>query len=367
MCHFNREHALKAGVRAMATQAGSAAARPLEMMGAPGSPYTRKMISLLRYRRIPHAIIWASHRNPPAGYPEPSVKLLPTFYFPKEGGCVQAVVDSTPIIRRLEAEHDGRSVIPHDPVLALLDYLIEDYGDEWLTKCMFHFRWAHQADIDNAGPMLIFWNDPTIADAEAGPASASISKRQIDRLYVVGSNPVTAETIESSYARLLRVLDNLVQSQGYVLGARPSSADFAIFGQLTQLAIVEPTSAAITAKVSRRVRGWLDRMEDLSGLSPVDEHWMPRTAAAEKLKPLLSEIGRVYVPFLIANAQAVMSGADNFETTIDGRPWTQPTFAYQAKCLKWIRDEFLKLSPADQNVVREVFGGTGCEALITGL
>ncbi|MEZ6029866.1 MAG: glutathione S-transferase [Hyphomonadaceae bacterium] len=342
-------------------------AKPLELMGAAGSPYTRKMLALLRYRRIPYAIHWASHRNPPAGYPEPPVKLLPTFYFPAADGKLRAVVDSTPIIRRLEKEHQGRSTLPADPVLAFLNYLIEDYADEWLTKCMFHFRWAHQADIDNAGPMLIFWNEPTIADSEAKEASDFISKRQIDRLYVVGSNPTTAETIESSYARLLAALDGLVQQNGYVLGARPSSADFALYGQLTQLAIIEPTSAAITAKVSRRVRGWLDRVEDLSGLSPKDSDWLSRETLRARIGPMLAEIGRVYTPFLMANAQAVMSGAPNFETVIDGRPWAQPTFPYQAKCLKWIRDEFSALAPADQADVRAMFAGTGCDALLTGL
>lgn len=340
---------------------------PLTLMGAPGSPYTRKMVALLRYRRVPHAVIWASHSNPPAGYAEPSVKLLPTFYFPKADGDLQAVVDSTPIIRRLEVEHKGRSSIPGDPVLAFLNYLIEDYGDEWLTKCMFHFRWAHQADIDNAGPMLIFWNDPTISDQEADAAAAFISKRQIDRLYVVGSNSVTAETIESSYARFLQALDKFIQARGYVLGARPSSADFALYGQLTQLGVIEPTSAALMAKISRRVRGWIDRVEDLSGLTPEDADWISRDIARSSLELLLTEIGRVYAPFLLANAKAVMAGAERFETEIDGRAWKQPTFPYQAKCLKWIRDEFSALNPADQEDVRGMFAGTGCETLIAGL
>ncbi len=345
----------------------SLSAGSLELMGAPGSPYTRKMLALLRFRRIPHAIIWASHRNPPAGYPEPAVKLLPTFYFPKAGGGLEAVVDSTPIIRRLEREYSGRSVLPADPVLGFLNYLIEDYADEWLTKCMFHFRWAHKADADNAGPMLIFWNQPAIPDDEAAAASDFISKRQIDRLYVVGSNPTTAETIESSYGRLLVALDGLVQRQGYVLGARPSSADFALYGQLTQLAIVEPTSAAITAKTSRRVRGWLDRVEDLSGLAPVDAEWASRDALRASIRPLLTEIGRVYAPFLLANAKAVMSGASSFDATIDGRPWTQPTFPYQAKCLKWIRDEFSALSASDRAEIAALCAGTSCDALLAGL
>jgi glutathione S-transferase len=336
-------------------------------MGAAGSPYTRKMLALLRYRRIPHAIHWASHRNPPAGYPAPPVQLLPTFYFPTPEGGLKAVVDSTPIIRRLEKEYEGRSSLPGDPVLAFLNYLIEDYADEWLTKCMFHFRWAHQADIDNAGPMLIFWNEPTMPDAEAKQAADFISQRQIDRLYVVGSNATTAQTIESSYERLLVALDGLIQRNGYVLGARPSSADFALYGQLTQLAVVEPTSAAITARVSRRVRGWIDRVEDLSGLDPNDSDWLTRDGVRERIKPLLTEIGRVYAPFLLANARAVMAGASSFETVIDGRPWTQPSFPYQAKCLKWIRDEFSALNAQDQSDIRTLLTGTGCDALLAGL
>jgi glutathione S-transferase len=345
----------------------SGSAGPIELMGAPGSPYTRKMLALLRYRRIPHAIIWASHRNPPAGYPEPAVKLLPTFYFPKPDGGLEAAVDSTPIIRRLEKQHADRSVLPSDPVLTFLNFLIEDYADEWLTKCMFHFRWAHKTDADNAGPLLIFWNQPTMSDDEAAAASDFISKRQIDRLYVVGSNPTTAETIESSYARLIVALDALIQRQGYVLGARPSSADFALYGQLTQLAIVEPTSAAITTATSRRVRGWLDRVEDLSGLAPTDADWLSRDVLGAGIRPLLTEIGRVYAPFLLANAKAVMDGASSFDTTIDGRPWTQPTFPYQAKCLKWIRDEFSALGPGDRSEISALCAGTGCEALLAGL
>ncbi|MDR7229946.1 glutathione S-transferase [Caulobacter sp. BE264] len=339
---------------------------PLALLGAAGSPYTRKMLALLRFRRIPHAIHWGSHRNPPPGLPEPKVKLLPTFYFPTADGF-EAVTDSTPIIRRLEREHAGRSVIPDDPVVAFLNDLIEDYADEWLTKAMFHFRWAHAADIENAGPMLIFWHDPTLPDQVAEGAAREISKRQIDRLYVVGSNPTTAATIEASYARFVDVLDGLIERQGYVLGARPSAADFAIQGQLSQLAIIEPTSAAITVQRSRRVRAWLDRVEDLSGLEPDAAPWASRADLPDTLRPLLTEIGRVYAPFLLANAKAAMGGTETVEAVIDGRPWTQPTFPYQAKCLMALRQAHAALSAADRAAADAMLAGTGCEALFGGM
>ncbi len=335
----------------------------IELMGAPGSPYTRKMLATLRYRRIPHTMLWGGHQNPPEGYPAPKVKLLPTFYFRGKDGGIEAAVDSTPITRRLEAMYDGRSVIPSDPVVSFLNDLVEDFADEWLTKAMFHYRWYHEVDRVNAGPILVFWSMPTLSDDDAKMQSDFFTKRQYERLYVVGSNDVTAETIESSYARLVDILDALIARRGYVLGARPASADFALYGQLTQLAIVEPTPAALTRAHSARVRSWIDRVDDLSGVEPSDGDWYGADEAGDALKPLLTEIGRVYAPFLLANAKAVASGQENFETEIDGRAWTQPTFPYQAKCLQWLREAREDL-PADARTrADKILAGTGCEAM----
>lgn len=334
----------------------------VEFMGAPGSPYTRKMLALMRYRQIPYKVYWTTGQVPD-GFPKPKVPLLPTFFLPDDAGELQAVTDSTPLIRRFEKEYDHRLVVPVDPVLMFLNDLIEDYADEWLTKAMFHYRWAHEADYKNAGPLLIYWGSSEIPDEIAMTMSDQFSKRQIDRLYVVGSNNVTAPIIEAAYARFVTILDTLLSRQGYVLGGRPSAADFAIFGQMTQLGIIEPTSAKITREMSARVRAWIDRMEDLSGLSPKNADWFDVSNIKDTLAPLLSEIGRTYAPVMLANAKAVMAGKKTFETEVDGAPWTQPTFKYQAKALGWIRDAYFDLKPVDRKTVDQTLEGTGCEAL----
>ena len=38
---------------------------PITLNGAPGSPYTRKMVALLRYRRIPYKLLQFGMGSPP--------------------------------------------------------------------------------------------------------------------------------------------------------------------------------------------------------------------------------------------------------------------------------------------------------------
>ena len=71
---------------------------PIALRGAPGSPYTRKMLAVLRYRRIPYRFLVGGLGPLDAALPKAKVELLPTFYFQTQDGQLEPVVDSTPII-----------------------------------------------------------------------------------------------------------------------------------------------------------------------------------------------------------------------------------------------------------------------------
>ena len=339
---------------------------PLQMMGAPGSPYSRKMRSLLRYRRIPYVFI---QQNSPeaAKMPAARVPLLPTFYLPNDAGEIVATTDSTPLIRRFEQAFEGRSVIPRDPALAFLDQLLEDYADEWITKCMFHYRWYHEADATKARRVLPHWSMTDVTDEHIAPIQKMIGDRQIGRLGVVGSNDVTAPVIEESYLRFLELFDAQLQQSRFVFGQRPAASDFALMGQLTCLALFDPTPCALTAERSPRIYAWTEFMEDLSGIETDDDHWTAVEAMPDTFRALLSEVGRVHVPFLIANAAAVTSGAEQLETEIAGRPWVQRPFPYQRKCFDWLRGSYGGLESDARKVVDGILEGTGCEELFVGV
>jgi glutathione S-transferase len=336
----------------------------LRIVGMPGSPYSRKLRAVLRYRRLPHAWVHQGSREA-RGLPQARVALLPQLILPRVDGVPEAVVDSSPLIRRLEGMYAGRAVIPPDPVMAFVDTLLEDYADEWLTKPMFHYRWAFSPDIARAAAILPRWARSDGPEAETVALGKAFAERQIERLGVVGSNEATAAVIEESYQRLLRLLDAHLTASRFVMGGRPGASDFGLYGQLTQLAAFDPTPAAIALEIAPRVVAWVDVMDDLSGLEPTDADWKSRDDVPDTLRALLAEVGRVYAPFLVANAAAVERGAERVECTIDGRRWEQRPFPYQAKCLRWLREGHATLAPPDRAAVDALLRGTGCEKVFT--
>lgn len=333
----------------------------ITLSGGPGSPYTRKMLAVLRYRRIPYRLILAAHGAP--GLPQPKVSLLPTFYFPNASGELQAVTDSTPIIRRLEAMFVHRSIRPFNAALALLDSILEDYGDEWLTKAMFHYRWHFDADVRRASTVLAAWQRVWPDDGELRAAGERVAARQIPRLRYVGSNENTWSVIEASYARFLDAMEAHLRVHRFLLGARPAASDFGLFGQLTQLATFDPTPMAMTLDRAPRVYAWTGVMEDQSGLEPKEADWIDPSNVPPTLKALLTEVGRVYAPLLIANAKAVQAGAEEVIAEVDGRPWIQKPFPYQVKCLAWLREEHAALDAANLDMANAALAGTGLEVL----
>ncbi len=337
---------------------------PLVLAGQYGSPYTLKMRAVLRYRQI--AFRWVLRDSKWDDIPKPPVAIIPVIVYPNaDGSHGEATVDSSPQIMRLEGEFSGRSVVPTDPALAFIDSLIEDYGDEWVTKAMYHYRWTYQDDIDKAGHLLPISRDLQMNSDDGQKMYEFITARQIARRELVGSTEANQPIIEGSYERLLDIMQELFSTHDFLLGDRPGRGDFGIFGQFTQLVQWDPTPTAIATKRSPKTTNWIDRMDDLSWL-PVenDKGWATLEGLPNATTKLLHEIGQTYAPFMVANAKALMSGAAEVVCEIKGQTYRQGPFGYQGKCLGWIREEYETLGDSDRERVDTVLAGTGCEVLV---
>ncbi len=336
---------------------------PLTIIGNEGSPYSRKMRAVLRYRRIPH--VWVLGNGPEyVTPPKVPVEVIPVLVWHDDTGAMrESMVDSTPQIARFETEYSARSLRHPDPALEFLSALIEDYADEWCTKAMFHYRWADAAGIAWAREHLIRQINPSTPAEAISQFSSWFGKRQIDRRAVVGSSEVTRPLIEADFAALLAVISRLIEQRQFLFGARPAAADFGLYGQFTQLCQFDPASTRMACETAPRVVAWTARVEDLSGWRPEDSQWLQREVALPALQPLLALIGSTYAPFLLANAAARAAGQATMACVIQGVRWQQQVSAYQVKCLKWLREHFAGLSADDQRWLQQALAPSRCDVL----
>ena len=336
----------------------------IKLVGAPQSPYSRKMRAALRYRRIPYQ--WVRQYSA-ASQSQPDIKIrqmIPVLWFSHEDTSQdRAMLDSTFQLKALEESHTQRSLICPDPVVMFFNLLMEDFADEWLTKAMFHYRWSYQKDTQKAAtilPLEVKWDQ---SDAQALELQNDFGQLQTSRLGVVGSNEITKPLIEESFKNILLSLNDMLSTQPFVLGHRPGAADFALYGQLVCLALFDPTSSRLTLELTPRVYAWVEAMEDTSGEEVDDHGWLKRDDIHHKWGSLLGEIGRSYVPYLLANEQALKNQQDEFQCLIDGRLWQQKPFLYQGKCLHWLREAFNHLNDKDKQHAFSILKEFHCEAL----
>ena len=115
-------------------------------------------------------------------------------------------------------------------------------------------------------------------------------------------------------------------------GERLNTTREAIVARLSPQASPSDLSP-LAPSIKTRAYAWTEKLADLSGLEVDGNDWVDITEPPSTLIDLLTELGRVYAPFMLANAAAVEQGADTVDCEIDGRRWVQQPFVYQAKCL----------------------------------
>ncbi len=325
------------------------------IFGSELSPYSVKVRSFFRYKNLPHEWILRSPAVQAEFQKYAKLPLVPLVVTP-EGDGIQ---DSTPILERFEASTPEPSTIPADPALAFISALLEEYGDEWGNKWMFHYRWRYQPDVWSTAERIavqMMGGQGTLAVAQA---RAAVAERMTGRLGFVGSNDKTQPLIEASFKHALALLDAHLATRPYVLGGCPAMADFGLWAQLYEAA-TDPTPGAIMRVSAPHVMAWVQRM-----IAPraegAFESW---PALAPTLMPLLKEeVGALFLPWSVANAAAIAAGDKTFELLLRGTAWSQEPQKYHARSLAEIRRKYTIAKGASglEAILRE----SGCLGALT--
>ena len=121
---------------------------PFKVHLADVSYFSGKLEAYMRYKEIPYQRVEMTASGGVEIYAHTGVRKVPAM----EAANGQWFRETTNMITWLEGRYPVNSVMPEDPALLFLSKLVEDYADEWLTRCMFHFRWARDVDqIASAG------------------------------------------------------------------------------------------------------------------------------------------------------------------------------------------------------------------------
>ncbi|MDJ0787627.1 MAG: glutathione S-transferase family protein [Myxococcota bacterium] len=325
--------------------------RPYRIFGMELSPFSVKVRSYFRFKGIPHQWIVRNAETQAEYQKYAKIPIVPLVVTPDD----QGVQDSTPIMEGIEAQFPEPTMHPSEPVSAFVSALLEEFGDEWGNKWMFHYRWARPADQQSAGGRIARVMAPPGTPEEA---IAGITKGVVDRMtgrvWFVGSNEQTAPQIEASLTDALDILEAHLAERPYLFGGRPAFGDFGLWGQLYN-AWTDPTPGAQIGAEYPNVLAWIHRMT----WPRIEGDFEPWSALESTLLPLLErQVGALFVPWTLANAEAVASGKEEFSVELASGTFTQKPQKYHAKSLAALRQKYEAVS--DKSALDPLLEKTGC-------
>ncbi len=326
---------------------------PYRIWGAEVSPYSVKVRSYFRYKGIPHEWIVRGPANMEEYKKYSKLPLIPTVATP-EGEGLQ---DSTPILEVMEARHPEPSIHPPDSVSGFVSALLEEFGDEWGNKWMFHLRWARPADQHSAAERIARSMAPEASEEQIAAMSAGIRERMLGRVWFVGSSPETAPQIEQSFRDSLDLLETHLLVRPYLFGGRPAFADFGLWGQIYN-AWTDPTAHELVA-ARPPVEAWVERMRE----PRAEGDFQPWSALEPTLLPLLAQqVGALFLPWSDANARALEGGQEEFEVQLPTGRWVQKPQKYHARSLAALRARYQAIQ--DRDALDAVLERSGCLRLL---
>ena len=243
-----------------------------------------------------------------------------------------------------------------EPVTQFISALIEEFGDEWGNKWMFHYRWARDVDQISSAGRIARMRAPGASEQEHDAFAAQVRARMVDRVWFVGSNATTAPQIEAGFHEMLGLLEAHLATRPYLFGGRPAFGDFGLWGQFYEM-WTDPTVGGLIGGGAPHVLDWIHRM-----LWPraegAFESW---TALAPTLMPVLvKQVGKQFWPWTLANETALKEGKEEFSVTLGDKVWTQKPQKYHARSLGMLRAKYAEV--ADKSGLDMVLAAAGCLA-----
>jgi len=270
--------------------------------------------------------------------------------------------DTTPTIAWLEQAHPAPAFVPQDPALAFVALLVEDYADEWLWRPAMWWRWEPVATRHALGRRVAENLDFPLLPRAVVARLFPLRQRRL-WLWGDGMHRGNADAIRNLYLDELDFLESVLAQQPFLLGSRPSMADFGYFGPMFRHFGNDPDPAEIMRRRAPAVYQWLARIwrgRRPAFDTPPQWHWPTHGADGPDWSPLLRRLLGDYLPYLRANAEAYRDGRRRFDW--QGQSLSlrgSRTHRYRVWCHQQLQRCYRALADADQARVNALFAPIG--------
>ena len=205
--------------------------------------------------------------------------------------------DTTLIIEALERRHPEHPTTVETPTQYMISLLLECWGDEYWLPVAMHYRWSYEENhafmhAELAGSMVPF------AKSTLGLYLGKRVSRFLDSSApVIGFAPAQHQAIENWTERTLDLLEAHFSTHDYLLGGRPTVADFSLlasfFGHLNR----DPAPKRILMPKRPNLAAWVEKTH--SG-APADGDLLDDDTVAATLSPILQQVFEEFVPMVEA-------------------------------------------------------------------
>ena len=315
-------------------------------------PYREKYPSIITYKRF---IL-----------PRTGVRFIPVLHTPED----QVLQDTTVIIDALEARFPELPVYPDTPRQRFVSLLLELFGDEWLLLPAMHYRWNFPADNDDFlfrefGGLMFPWL-PGFVRKKLG---RKIARRFQGYIPMLGITEQTGPALEAWFEALLADLGRHFEHHLFLLGGRPTLADFAFAGPLYGHLSRDPYPARLLRAKSPHVMDWIGRMTSTAQFTgPL----LPADAIPDSLLPILSRCVLDQLPYITDTSRSLDKWASGKPAgtlvprsigrqpvNINGRTAERLVLPYSVWMFQRPYDYYRKLTDPERQPVAELLAGLG--------
>jgi len=250
------------------------------------SYFAGKVRSYLKYKRVPFDDIDVNlFVLTSLGKRKTGVVAMPLLQTPEDIW----MQDSSATWEFIESRFKDRPILPTSPKQRFVSLWLEAWGDEWWIPIAMQTRWLHEENYalfehDAGNALLPGW--PSFFKRRA---VARIAKRLRGYLPAVGVRGEQDELLTTWTHRMLDLLEAHFEQHPFLLGGKPSLADFSLMGTMYGHLGRDPWPARELIAPRPHLRNWIDRMADLP--NSFDERagadWMANDELPATLLPIL--------------------------------------------------------------------------------